>query len=96
MTAFVAHGPRGGGGAAKRCRSLPSSCTQLLAKKADATKATPDDASSSSSSSKEPVTTKRKADLIAAVAKSTGMTKSECETCVNTLLDTIVEVRIHL
>ena len=46
----------------------------------------------SSASKAEPVITKRKPDLIAAVAASTGLSKSDCETCVNALLETIVEV----
>ena len=63
---------------------VQSSCTTMTHLKATSTK---------DKDAKGPVTTKRKVDLIAAVATSTGMTKSDCETCINALLDTIVEVR---
>lgn len=75
-TAFVAQGPRG---ARRQVSTL-----QAAAKKS--TKKT------SSASKTEPVVTKRKPYLIAAVAASTGLSKSDCETCVNALLETIVEV----
>ena len=45
------------------------------------------------SKNEEPVSVIRKQDLIAAVAASTGMTKSNCELCLNAMIDTIVEVR---
>jgi hypothetical protein len=51
-----------------------------------------------SSSSPPPVRTKptlvqkRKSDLVSSVAAATGMKSSECETCINAFLKTIVEV----
>lgn len=92
-TAFVAHGPRG-------ARRRPSTLNAAPKKKASKAKGKPEVELEAKAEVKvkvqvkaEPVITKRKGDLIAAVASSTGLSKSDCESCVNALLDTIVEVR---
>ena len=86
VTAFVtSNGPKG----SRRLSPLAAAAPKKAATKKAAPKA-------ASKVVKEVVITKRKNDLVASVVESTGLTKAECESCVNAMLETIVQVCDYL